>query len=127
MGGNRRTVIEGTASRSPVRGTSCTTDSKVVLHTSTEHLTIEVVGELDRGTTRERLAVLLPAIRGGSRVVHLDLARVVFVGRTGVEALAAAQAEATEHDAELVVLRPAPAVRNALEAAGVQLRSDVTS
>ena len=118
--GNIRTVIEGTSVRNPVRGTACTTTSRVVLHTATEHLTIEVVGELDRRTARELLAVLLPAIRGGSRVVHLDLARVFYVGTSGVEALCTAAAEAAGKGIDLVLLRPSGAVRETLEAAGLR-------
>jgi anti-anti-sigma factor len=122
--GKGRNVIEAAASRHPLRGTSCTSESRVVLHTSSEHLTIEVVGELDRGTPREMMAVLLPAIRGGSRIVHLDISRVVFVGSSGVRALAIAQAEAAERGAQVVLLRPSPAVRDALAAAGLDLQLD---
>jgi anti-anti-sigma factor len=93
----------------------------VVLHTSSEHLTIEVVGELDGRVTREMMSVLLPAIRGGNRVVHLDLARLVFVGRSGLDALAAAQAEAAARGASVVLLEPPARVRTALEEAGLDL------
>jgi anti-sigma B factor antagonist len=117
--GNVRTVIEGSFVRNPVRGTACTTTSRVVLHTASEHLMIEVVGELDRRTARELLAVLLPAVRGGSRTVHLDLARVFYVGRSGVDALCAASTEAEARGTDLVLLRPSPAVRETLEAAGL--------
>ena len=120
MVGKVRTVIEGTSVRNPVRGTACTTASRVVLHTASEHLTIEVVGELDRRTARELLAVLLPAIRGGSRIVHLDLARVFYVGKSGVDALCTAAAEAADTGIELVLLRPSGPVRQTLEAAGLR-------
>ena len=118
--GKVRTVIEGTSVRTPVRGTACTTASRVVLHTATEHLTIEVVGELDRRTARDLLAVLLPAIRGGNRIVHLDLARVFYVGQSGVDALCTAAREADARATDLVLLRPSPAVRETLEAAGLR-------
>jgi anti-anti-sigma factor len=118
--GKVRTVIEGTSVRNPVRGTACTTASRVILHTASEYLTIEVVGELDRRTARELLAVLLPAVRGGNRTVHLDLARVFYVGRSGVDALATAATEAEAGGTDLVLLRPSAAVRETLEAAGLR-------
>ena len=125
MVGNLLTVIEASARRGPVRGTSCTSSSRVILHTAAEHLTIEVVGELDRPVLREMLAVLLPAIRGGSRVVHLDLARVVFVSPAAIDALAAGQRQAAACGVEIVLLRPSGSVRRALEAA-LDLRDEAT-
>lgn len=120
MVGKVRSVIEGSSVRNPVRGTACTTASRVILHTTSEHLTIEVVGELDRRMARELLAVLLPAIRGGSRIVHLDLSRVFYVDRCGVDALCRATNAAADIGIDLVLLRPSPAVRSTLEEAGLK-------
>ena len=91
----------------------------MILHTSSEHLTIEIVGELDGRIARELLSVLLPALRGGNRTVHLDLARLVFVGKDGTDALTRARAAAGERGGQILLLHPTQAVRNALEAAGL--------
>lgn len=119
--GNVRRVIEASSQRGPVRGTSCTSTSRVVLHTSAEHLTIELVGELDGRVARELLSVLVPAVRGGNRIVHLDLARLVFIGRDGIDVLTKARAEADERGGEILLLNPAPAVRTTLDNAGLRV------
>ena len=121
MTGNVRRVIEAGSRRQPVRGTSCTSGSRVILHTSSEHLTIEVVGELDGRIARELLSVLLPALRGGNRTVHLDLARLVFVGKDGTDALRKAREAADERGGQILLLHPTAAVRTALEAAGLHV------
>lgn len=91
------------------------------------HVVIEVAGELDLATApllHERLADIIDA--QGNLAVVLDLAELTFVDSSGLTALVTAHKRLQSHGGRLVLTRPGPATRRALEITGLHRLLTVT-
>jgi anti-sigma B factor antagonist len=83
-----------------------------------DELVIELVGDIDMATT-PMLAHVLAAVPLGHQIVVLDLARVEFMGSSGVAAILHARDDLAAAGQDLVLRLPSRAVQRVLDLTGV--------
>ena len=119
-GSTRPRTAASTPERSPLPGSA-----QVTLSAAAEQLTVSVAGDLDVSTVNDVLAGVLPAIEGGSRVVHLDLSGVDFIDACGLRVLVDANEHAGRAGVTFALARPSPTARRLLQVAGLHDAFDI--
>jgi anti-sigma B factor antagonist len=89
--------------------------------TGDDRITFTPRGELDLATAPELEEQVLAAVRGGGRLVVLDLRELTFMDSTGVRTIVAAHQVGQETGHDLRVVRPArdSAVARVIEISGI--------